>query len=137
MNPLPNAILFDLTDTILSALGQAEDQWNRVIGSFAEQLAPHQCPDIVAAIQAYSRYLWADQARHKDWRHRIGEARRHIVANAFAELEKKAGHAVPPPELLDPVDDRVNQAQAAELRMLPWAHLTLDLLNELRAKLAP
>jgi putative hydrolase of the HAD superfamily len=136
MSELPSAILFDLDDTILSAFGQAEDQWNRVIGSFAEQLAPHQCPDIVAAIQAYSRYLWADQARHKDWRHRIGEARRHIVANAFAELEKKAGHAVPPPELLDAVADRFNQVQEAELRMFPGAHETLDRLKELGVKLA-
>ena len=31
---------------------------------------------IVAAIQAASTELWADPARHKYWRHRIGEARR-------------------------------------------------------------
>ena len=136
MNPLPKAILFDLDDTILSAFGQAEDQWNRVIASFAEQLAPHQPPDVVAAIQAYSRYLWADQARHKDWRHRIGEARRHIVANAFAELERNAGHPAPPPELLDAVADRFNQVQEAELRMFPGAHETLDRLKELGVRLA-
>jgi putative hydrolase of the HAD superfamily len=133
---LPRAILLDLDDTILSAFGQAEDQWHRVIGSFAEQLAPHQPPEIVAAIQAYSRYLWADQARHKDWRHRIGEARRHIVATAFAELERKAGHPVPPPELLNAVADRFNQVQEAELRMFPGAHETLDRLKELGVKLA-
>ena len=133
---LPKAILFDLDDTILSAFGQAEDQWNRVIASFAEQLAPHEPPAIVAAIQAYSRYLWADQARHKDWRHRIGEARRHIVANAFAELEKKAGHPVPPEALLNTVADRFNQMQEAELRMFPGAHETLDRLKQLGVRLA-
>jgi putative hydrolase of the HAD superfamily len=133
---LPKAILFDLDDTILSAFGQAEDQWNRVIASFAAQLAPHEPPEIVAAIQAYSRYLWADQARHKDWRHRIGEARRHIIANAFAELEKKAGHPAPPAELLNAVADRFNQVQEAELRMFPGAHETLDRLKELGVRLA-
>ena len=133
---LPKAILFDLDDTILSAFGQAEDQWNRVIASFAEQLAPHAPPEIVEAIQAYSRYLWADQARHKHWRHRIGEARRHIVANAFAELERKAGHPVPPAELLDAVADRFNRVQEAELRMFPGAHETLDRLKELGVRLA-
>ena len=136
MNQLPTAILFDLDDTILSAFGQAEDQWNRVIASFAAQLAPHEPPEIVAAIQAYSRYLWADQARHKDWRHRIGEARRHIVANAFAELERKAGHPVPPEELLNTVADRFNRVQEAELRMFPGAHETLDRLKELGVRLA-
>src|SRR3954468_12360978 len=95
---LPRAILLDLDDTILSAFGQAEGQWQRVIAEFIEHLAPHPHEYIFPAIQAYSRYLWADQARHKPWRHRIGEARRHIVANAFAELERKDGHPVPPPE---------------------------------------
>ena len=133
---LPKAILFDLDDTILSAFGQAEGQWQRVIASFAAQLAPHEPPEILAAIQAYSRYLWADQARHKDWRHRIGEARRHIVANAFAELEKRAGHPVPPAELLNEVADRFNQVQEAELRMFPGAHATLDRLKQLGVRLA-
>src|SRR5204863_7738715 len=84
MSQLPPAILFDLDDTILSAFGQAEGQWQRVVAELIEHPAPHPPDDIVTAIQAYSRYLWADQTRHKHWRHRIGEARRHIVQNAFA-----------------------------------------------------
>jgi putative hydrolase of the HAD superfamily len=133
---LPKAILLDLDDTILSAFGQAEGQWQRVIAEFIEHLAPHPAEEIVAAVQAYSRYLWADQARHKHWRHRIGEARRHIVANAFAELERNAGHPVPPPEVLDALADRFNQVQEAELRMFPGSHETLDRLKELGVKLA-
>jgi len=136
MTQLPKAILFDLDDTILSAFGQAEGQWQRVIAEFIEHLAPHPAEDIVAAVQAYSRYLWADQARHKHWRHRIGEARRHIVANAFAELERKAGHPVPPPQVLDALADRFNQVQEAELRMFPGSHETLDHLKQLGVKLA-
>ena len=65
---LPRAILFDLDDTILSAFGQAEGQWQRVIADFAERLVPHPPDDVIAAIQAYSKYLWADEARHKHWR---------------------------------------------------------------------
>jgi putative hydrolase of the HAD superfamily len=133
---LPKAILLDLDDTILSAFGQAEGQWQRVIAEFIEHLAPHPPEEIVAAVQAYSRYLWADQARHKHWRHRIGEARRHIVVNAFAELERKAGHPVPAPEVLDALADRFNQVQEAELRMFPGSHETLDRLKELGVKLA-
>ena len=41
MNRLPTAILLDLDDTILSAFGQAEGQWQRVIATFIEHLAPH------------------------------------------------------------------------------------------------
>jgi len=86
MTTLPTAILFDLDDTILSAFGRAPDQWRRVIAAFADQLEPHPPDDIIDAFLAYSRYLWADEMRHKALAHRIGEARRHIVANAFAEL---------------------------------------------------
>ena len=81
MKNLPRAILFDLDDTILAAFGQAEGQWLRVVAAFTEQLAPHPPGDVVTAIQAYSRRLWSDAARHKDWRPRVGEARRHIVAS--------------------------------------------------------
>lgn len=133
---LPKAILLDLDDTILSAFGQAEGQWQRVIAEFIEHLAPHPAEDIVAAVQAYSRYLWADQARHKHWRHRIGEARRHIVQNAFAELCAKAGQPAPSPELCDRIADRFNEVQEAELRMFPGSHETLDRLKQLGVKLA-
>src|SRR5207302_7018984 len=86
--------------------------------------------------QAYSRYLWADEARHKHWRHRIGEARRHIVSNAFAELAASSGHAPPPREVCDAIADRFNELQRAELRMFPGAHETLDRLKELGVRLA-
>src|SRR3954447_9290576 len=133
---LPRAILLDLDDTILSAFGQAEGQWQRVIAEFIEHLAPHPHEDIVAAIQDYSSYLWADQARHKHWRHRIGEARRHIVENALFKLAASAGVATPPTELCHAVADRFQHIQEAELRMFPGAHETLDRLKELGVKLA-
>jgi len=117
MSQLPPAILFDLDDTILSAFGQAEGQWQRVVAEFIEHLAPHPPDDIVTAIQAYSRYLWADQTRHKHWRHRIGEARRHIVQNAFAELCAKAGQPAPSAELCDRIADRFNDIVAANRKM--------------------
>jgi len=136
MPNLPRAILFDLDDTILSAFGKAPDQWRRVIAAFAEHLEPHPPAEIIDAILAYSRYLWADEMRHKHWRHRIGEARRHIVANAFAELRARAGRAAPPPEICDAIADKFNELQHAELGMFPGAHETLDKLKELGVKLA-
>jgi putative hydrolase of the HAD superfamily len=135
MTGLPTAILIDLDDTILSAFGAAEGQWRRVIAEFAEHLHPHPPDDVLAAIQDYSRYLWSDQDRHKDWRHRIGDARRHIVSNAFAKLcEGRPG--APSPEVCDALADRFNAIQEAELKMFPGAHETLDRLKELGVKLA-
>jgi len=132
---LPKAMLIDLDDTILAAFGAAEGQWRRVIAEFAAHLHPHPPDDVLAAIQDYSRWLWSDAARHKDWRHRIGEARRHIVSNAFANLcEGRPG--APPAAVLDALADRFNGIQEAELKMFPGAHETLDRLKELGVKLA-
>ncbi|HTV87508.1 MAG TPA: HAD family hydrolase [Stellaceae bacterium] len=136
MPVLPRAILFDLDDTILAAFGQSPEQWQRVIGEFAAHLAPHEPAAVIDAIQAYSRYLWADQARHKDWRHRIGDARRHIVASAFAEIAASGGAAAPPLEICHAVADRFNIVHEAELRMFPGAHETLDRLKERGIRLA-
>src|ERR1700691_6218892 len=124
MPVLPRAILFDLDDTLISAFGQAVDQWQRVVAEFADRLAAYRPDAVVAAMHAYSRYLWADEARHKYWRHRIGEARRHIVANGFAELCTAAGRAPPGRELCQAIADRFNELQEAELRMFPGAHET-------------
>jgi len=132
---LPRAILFDLDDTLLVAFGPAESQWRRVIGGFGADLAPLGPELVVAAIQAGSRELWADPARHKHWRHRIGEARRRIVANAFAELAA-CGHAVPDRALSDAVADAYDALHEAELRMFPGAHETVDGLKERGVRLA-
>src|SRR5947209_19762327 len=127
---LPTAILLDLDDTILSAFGQAEGQWQRVIASFIEHLAPHPPEDVIAAIQAYSKHLWADASRHKHWRHRIGEARRHIVQSAFAERCGRSGRPAPPGEMCEPLHERFNENTEAELSILSCAPQTLQRLTE-------
>src|ERR1051326_8897458 len=114
MPKLPTAILIDLDDTILAAFGKSAGQWERVIGSFADRLAPHRPEAVIEAIQAYSRYLWADQARHKHWRHRIGEARRHIVTSALCEIAGKAGLSAPTPELCHRIADEYQPIHEAE-----------------------
>jgi putative hydrolase of the HAD superfamily len=106
-----------------------------VIGGFAAHLAPLGPELVVAAIQDSSRELWADPARHKHWRHRIGEARRRIVANAFAELAAR-GYAVPGEALSEAVADAYDALHEAELRMFPGAHETVDGLKQRGVRLA-
>jgi putative hydrolase of the HAD superfamily len=135
MTKLPRAILFDLDDTLLVAFGPAESQWQRVIASFADSLALLGTAAAIAAIQDSSRELWADAALHKHWRHRIGEARRHIVASAFAALAA-SGHPIPGRVLSDTIADAYNALHDAELRLFPGAHETLQRLKELGVRLA-
>jgi putative hydrolase of the HAD superfamily len=136
MSELPRAMLIDLDDTILSAFGAAEGQWRRVIAEFGDRLGPHPPEAVYASIQAYSRHLWSDQARHKHWRHRIGDARRHIIETAFAQLRAENGLPAPPPAVCHALADRFNEIQEAELKMFPGAHETLDRLKELGVRLA-
>src|SRR5258708_5066379 len=134
--PWPRAMLSDLADTILSAFGAAEGQGRRVIAGFGDRLGPHPPEDIYASIQAYSRHLWADESRHKHWRHRIGDARRHIVSTGIAHLCTQSGHSAPSPQVCDELADRFNEIQEAELRMFPGSHEALDRLKEFGVKLA-
>ncbi len=135
MSKLPRAILFDLDDTILVAFGPAQSQWQRTIASFAGRLGRIEAEAVAAAVQAASTELWVDPGRHKYWRHRIDEARRKIVADAFAELAA-CGHSVPPQSIGDAMADAYNALHDEELAMFPDAHATLDRLKELGVKLA-
>jgi putative hydrolase of the HAD superfamily len=132
---LPRAILFDLDDTIISAFGQSEQHWRRITADYADRLAPMLPADLVAAVMAQSAWLWADARRHKEWRMQIGQARRYIVASAFAELAA-AGHIAHPRELGEEIADRFQALHEAEMRMFPGAHETLDRLKEFGVRLA-
>ena len=129
MTKLPRAILFDLDDTLLVAFGGSQSQWERTIGAAAAHFAPVEPEVIVTAIQEASRELWADPGRHKHWRHRIGEARRKIVADAFDELRGR-GYRVPAAAIGNELADHYEALHNAELRMFPDAHQTLDRLKE-------
>jgi len=132
---LPRAILFDLDDTLLIAFGPSQSQWQRTIAAFADRLGAVEATAVAAAIATASTDLWADPGRHKFWRHRIGEARRKIVADAFAVLAA-SGHPVPTQAVGDAMADAYNALHDEELAMFPDAHETLDKLKELGVKLA-
>jgi putative hydrolase of the HAD superfamily len=131
----PRAILFDLDDTILVAFGPAQSQWQRTIAAFADQLGPIEAAVVALAIQTASTELWADPGRHKYWRHRIGDARRKIAADAFLALAA-AGHPIPEQAVGNALADAYNALHEEELAMFPDAHETLDKLKELGVKLA-
>jgi putative hydrolase of the HAD superfamily len=135
LSNLPTAILFDLDDTLLVAFGPAQSQWQRTIAAFAHRLGPIEATAVATAIQTASTELWADPNRHKYWRHRIDEARRKIVADAFAALAV-AGHPAPARSVGDAMADAYNALHDEELAMFPDAHETLDSLKELGVRLA-
>jgi putative hydrolase of the HAD superfamily len=135
MKHLPRAILFDLDDTILSAYGQAPVAWAKVAERFAARLAPLTPSDVAAAITAYAAVFWSDADRHRQWRVRIGEARREIVRGSLAGLAA-AGHPVPDRALADSLADAFTALRDEEMRVFPGATETLDRLKQHGIRLA-
>jgi putative hydrolase of the HAD superfamily len=135
MQALPRAILFDLDDTIIAAYGAAQAAWSRAAREFAPALAPLDPEAVAAAIAAYSRVFWSDPAWHKHWRLRLDEARRRVVAGAFAELAAK-GAAAPDPAVSSAMAERCTAMLHDEMRIFPGAHETLDRLKDKGVRLA-
>lgn len=135
MPELPRAILFDMDDTILAVSGSARVVWTRIAEEFAAALAPLSPAEIVTAIEAQSQRLWNDNAWNREWRVRVGEARRHVVASAFAMLGA-AGKTAPAPDIGNTMADRFSLIRDQELIVFPGAHETLDRLKQLGVRLA-
>jgi putative hydrolase of the HAD superfamily len=135
MTILPRAMLFDLDDTILSAHGKPAIAWSRIADEFAPAFAPLRPADVATALVAQAKALWNDESRHKYWRHRLDEARIHIVAGALADLGC-AGDAAPASDLARNMARRFHELREAEMYPFPGACETLDALKQLGVRLA-
>lgn len=127
---LPRAILFDLDDTIIAAYAHPERAWRKVTAQFGDHLTPHDHGDLAVAINTYAREFWSDPERHKHWRHRLQEARQHIVRTALAPLKS------PSEELIAAIADRFTRLRDEEMHLFPGAIETLDELRRRGVRMA-
>jgi putative hydrolase of the HAD superfamily len=134
MTALPRAILFDLDETILSAYGPPGTAWSRIAEEFAASFAPLPPAAVAAAINLHGAAFWRDPTQHKYWRFRLTEARRRVVAGAFAALAAE-GHTVPDDAVLEAMGDRFSALREAEMHCFPGAVETIDRLKELGVRL--
>jgi putative hydrolase of the HAD superfamily len=135
MANLPRAILFDMDDTIIAVSGSARVAWMRIAEEFSAALAPLSAAELVSAIEVQSQLLWSDARRNRQWRVRLHEARRQVVASAFGVLAA-AGKTVPAATIGDGMADRFTLIRDRELNLFPQAHETLDRLKQLGVLLA-
>jgi len=135
MAHLPRAILFDMDDTILAVAGSARRVWMRIAEEFTAVLAPLSPEDFVIAIEAQSRRLWNDAEWNRQWRVRLVEARRHVVASAFAFVAS-TGRPIPTAEIGYKMADLFTVLRDEELSLFPDAHKTLDQLKQRGVRLA-
>jgi len=125
---LPRAILFDLDDTILNAYGGQQQAWLSVATEFASELAPLSPHEASTAITAFSQAFWLNA--DPQWRMRLQEARRQVVAGSFAALAK-AGRPTPPPDLALRLADRFSAYREEQMSLFPDA---LEVIDGLRAR---
>jgi len=83
---LPEAILFDLDDTILTFDAVAEEAWQdacRCCAKRGEGIDPRR---LYEAIGQARQWYWSDAERNRQGRLNLDEARRQVVLNALRRL---------------------------------------------------
>lgn len=65
MSELPQAIFFDLDDTIIDDSSNVHEVWRAAVESEARVLAGLDIEEILAHVQAIRAWYWADEARHR------------------------------------------------------------------------
>jgi putative hydrolase of the HAD superfamily len=132
---LPQAILFDLDETLIQAHGGAEAAWLFVTREFADDLAPLMASEVAETISAFARDFWADPERHRRGRMRLSDARREIVAGALAVLAS-TGRRVRLAGVAQRLADRFSAYRDEHMRLFPDAHNVIDALRARGTRLA-
>lgn len=135
MARLPNAILFDLDDTIITAYSRADLAWAAVLAEFNGAFGPLEESEIADAIMRSATSFWSDEQRHGHWRQKLRGARREIVRQAFEQLARN-GQAVPNESVQRAIADRFSDYRNENMRLFPDAHATIDTLRMKGVKLA-
>jgi putative hydrolase of the HAD superfamily len=133
MTTLPQAMLIDMDDTILSAYGRPEIAWNKITSEYAGELEGLPPPLVAAAILSFARNFWS--TAEPAWRLKLGEARRLTVKGGLAALAA-AGHAALSDDLAIRIADRFTAYREEEMFVFPGAHEAIDRLKALGVRLA-
>jgi putative hydrolase of the HAD superfamily len=133
--PKPRAILFDLDDTILKSFERPDLAWRHVVAQTLPSLDESSADRLADAIRSYSRAFWADPERHKSWRMRMPEARRTIVAGAFASLAADGG-APPPSGMADDIADGFTAFYEEQVTLVADAYEVLDEIKRRGVRIA-
>ena len=133
----PQAILFDLDDTLLTAYRQPQKSWQAIISEHAEAVGEHDAAWVTAeVIDRVLEFLRAEEGR-KLWRLEGDVTRRRVVRSAFHRLNLARPQGSEPLHGIDAdrIADRFESFLEETITLKPHAHQVLDGLRARGIKL--
>ena len=129
LNPLPQAILFDLDDTLISFERHCKPSWFEACQLFAPwlNLGAARLYQTIADINSH---FWENPRRHRKGRLVLLETRRNLVKKAFSKLGLKEFN------LADSLADCYSALQESRISLFPDVIPTLNFLQRKGIKLA-
>lgn len=125
----PQAIIFDLDDTIIDDSSSVEPAWRSVCEEAAKQVQGLDADALLAAVAPARDRFWSDPDRHRVGRLDLREATRRIVDEALRSL------GLDLPALARSTAHKYRDLREAAARPLPRAVETLELLRRMGVRL--
>lgn len=117
---LPQAVIFDLDDTILDDSSQVEPCWQEACREAASRLNGLDPAALRAAIKREADWYWSDPGRHREGRLDLRAASARIVARALS------GMGIDRPDLAHATSDRYRDLRDERLCLVEGAIETLE-----------
>jgi len=122
---VPDAIIFDLDDTIIITQIPTNAIWNAAVSRYTAELNGLEPQAVFNAIRAAADWYWSDLARHRDGRLNLRRSRREVVKLAFERLGRTDF------TLSEKIADTYSDERDSDGLMAPG---TADILNNLRQR---
>ena len=117
---LPEAIIFDLDDTIVDDSGDVAACWELACAEGVARLDGLLPPVLMTAIERERDWYWSDPARHREGRLDLRAASTRLVIQALERL------GFPEPELGRLIANRYRNLREEKISLLPSAIETLE-----------
>jgi len=127
---LPQAILFDLDDTIVALTSSGARCWQDLCHRYAARIDGVEPERLQSAIQAVAHWFWSDAERHRRGRLDLFGARREIVGRAFRDL------GIANTDMADELADAFTVEREAAIELFPGALTVLRALRDRVSRLA-
>ena len=127
---LPQAMLLDLDDTILSYSAHAEPCWLSACAMHGDRLGEITVDTLYRAVQDARKWFWSDPVRHRQNRQDMRGAHRKVVSRALRGLGQEDS------ELATSIADAFGEERQKGVKPFPGALETLSALQEQGVRMA-